>query len=218
MTVQLSGDLLLTQKEGEPSVVGELRAVQGDYRFMGRRFELDRGVVAFYGDLDSDPQLDLELRADIEGSVYRIAMQGWALAPELRLTSEPEQTEGDIIASLLFGKPLDELDTGQENLLKARTAQILTSLGSTRLMDRMSRSLGADLISYNQSAGADAASSLLVGKYLSPKLLLKYEQFLDRSNAYTVRLDYALSRFFRVETTVGQGAESGLELKWARDY
>lgn len=217
LSLQLAGDLRATVLDREPAVVGELRTVEGTYRFLGTLFNVERGVVSFYGDLEADPRLDLELTSQAGGTVFRIAMQGWALAPELRLSSEPEMTEGDIVASLLFGKPLDQLDSGQESLLKARTAQVLTSLGATRVSDRLSRALGADLVAYNQSQDS-GAGSLMLGKYLSPRLLLKYEQFLDRRTSYYVRLDYALSRFFRLETSVGQGEESGVELKWARDY
>jgi len=218
LSLQLRGDLRATVRDGEPAVVGELAAVEGGYRFLGTLFEVQRGVVTFYGDLASDPRLDLELISRAAGVTYTIVMQGQALAPTLTLSSDPEMTEGDIVASLLFGKPLDQLDTGQESLLKARTAQVLTSLGATQVSDRLSRLVGADLVAYNQAASEDEADSLLIGKYLSPKLLLKYEQFLGRSTSYIVRLDYALTRLFRLETSVGQGEESGMELKWARDY
>ena len=128
----------------------------------------------------------------------------------LRLSTSPE-----------FG--VVGLDVAYEQGLQLYTDSELgglpfASLGATELTDRLSTALGADLISYNQAADQDESSSLMVGKYLSPKLLVKYEQLLDRRNAYFVRLDYTLSRYFRLETSVGQGTESGLELKWAREY
>jgi len=218
LSLQLRGDLQTTLRAGEPAVVGDLSVVEGNYRFLGTLFQVERGVVTFYGDFDSDPHLDLELVSRAAGTVYRIRMTGQALAPTLTLGSEPAMTDGDIVSSLLFGKPLDQLDSGQETLLKARTAQVLTGLGATQVSDRLSRLVGADMVTYNPAAAEDAEDSLLIGKYLSPRLLLKYEQFLGRSTSYTVRLDYALTRLFRLETTVGQGEESGVELKWARDY
>ena len=64
----------------------------------------------------------------------------------------------------------------------------------------------------------DQASSLVLGKYLSPRVLLSYEQFLDADTSFRVRLEYALSRSFQVQSTVGQGDASGIDLLWSRDY
>ncbi len=217
LAIELAGDLRITQSGAEPAIVGDLQTISGTLQFMGRNFEMERGNVVFYGDLATDPILDLELITTLEGTVYRIAVSGPALTPTLRLSAEPDLSEGDIIASLIFGKPLDQLDEGQENLLKDRTAQVLASLGAVELSDRLTSTIGADLISYDQGDG-DESSSLMIGKYLNPKVLLKYEQLLDRRNAFFVRLNYMLSRNFQLETSVGQGTESGVEVKWARDY
>jgi len=62
------------------------------------------------------------------------------------------------------------------------------------------------------------ASALLVGKYLSPEVIVQYEQVLEQNSAFYVRLEYTINRFFAVETTASQGDESGLAVKWAKDY
>ena len=219
LEVELAGDLEVTQQDDPlPVVVGELTAIQGSLKFLARNFVIERGKIAFFGDLESDPVLDLALSSRIEGTTYRIQVTGPARKPELDLSSDPEMSEGDIIASLLFGKPLDQLDSGQENLLQERARQILAAFSAVALQDQLSTSLGVDLITYNQAAAEDESDSLIIGKYLSPRALLKYEQIFGYETAFFVRLDYTLNRALRVETSVGQGAPSGVELKWAREY
>jgi TamB, inner membrane protein subunit of TAM complex len=218
MEIELAGDLEVIQRGLLPSIVGDLEAVQGTLRFLGRTFSIERGLIFFYGDLENDPILDLQLAAEFDGTRYEIAVTGPALRPTLTLTSSPEMSEGDIVASLLFGEPLDQLDSGQENLLKQRTAQILVAYSATALQDKLAGSMGIDMISYNQANDADDVSSLMIGKYLSPKVLLRYEQTLERDNAFFVHLDYTLSRSFKVQTSVSHGDASGIELKWIRNY
>lgn len=218
LEVELEGELNASWQDGRPALVGRLGAKRGTFRFLGRVFTIERGEATFLGDLATDPYLDLALTARLGGVDYRIELTGAALKPSLALSSEPEMSQGDIMASLLFGKPLDELDEGQEQLLRQRAGQVLLAYGAVRLQDQLSRRLGVDLVTINQGVRDDQASSLVLGKYLSPKVLLSYEQFLDADSTFRVRLEYNLSRSFDIETTVGQGDASGIDLLWSRDY
>lgn len=218
LEVELEGELNASWQDGRPALVGRLGAKRGTFRFLGRVFVIERGEATFLGDLATDPYLDLALTAELGGIEYRIELTGAALRPSLALSSDPEMSQGDIMASLLFGKPLDDLNEGQEQLLKQRTSQVLLAYGAVRLQDQLSRRLGVDLVTINQGVRDDQASSLVLGKYLSPKVLLSYEQFLDADSAFRVRLEYDLSRSFDIQTTVGQGDASGIDLLWSRDY
>lgn len=218
LEVELEGELNASWQDGRPALVGRLGAQRGTFRFLGRIFQIDRGEATFLGDLATDPYLDLALSAELGGTTYSIVLTGAALKPELTLSSDPEMSQGDIMASLLFGKPLDELNEGQEQLLRQRTSQVLLAYGAIRLQDQLSKRMGVDLVTINQGARDDQASSLVLGKYLSPKVLLSYEQFLDADSNFRVKLEYNLSRSFDIQTTVGQGDASGIDLLWSRDY
>ena len=220
LDVEMAGDLRLAWSGAVPVVVGDLEAQQGTLKFLGRIFTIERGRVTFVGDPESDPALDLKLTTRLQGVTYAVELSGPAARPTLALTSSPEMGEGDIVSNLLFGKPLNDLDGGQQNLLRDRATQIAAAYGAARLQQQLGGALGVDMIAYNQASEQDRGDSLLIGKYLSPRVLLKYEQRLDRANAFFVTLDYTLSRTFQLETTVGQGPEaaSGAELKWGRDY
>lgn len=215
LDAELSGNLTARTVSGEPALVGELRATRGSYEFLGRRFTVRSGAVTFYGDLD--PQLDLRLATTLQSNTYFIQMRGTMLSPRFELSAEPPQSEGDIVSALLFGRPVDQLDEGQTALLRQRTQEVATQLGANLLAQRIGKEIGVDVLSI-QSSGEDGAQALVVGKYLSPDVLVQYEQVLEEGRAALVRIEYALNRFFKVETTASQGEHSGIELKWSRDY
>lgn len=215
LDVELSGHLSARTVSGEPALVGELRATRGSYEFLGRRFTVRSGEVIFYGDLD--PQLDLRLSTTLQSSTYFIQMRGTVQSPRFELSAEPPQSEGDIVSSLLFGRPIDELDEGQTQLLRQRTQEVAAQLGANLLAQRIGQQIGVDVLALQPSSDT-GEQALVVGKYLSPDVLVTYEQVLEEGRAALVRIEYALSRFFRVETTASQGDHSGIELKWSRDY
>ena len=219
LDVELAGDLSATVRDGLPRLGGQLKAVRGDLKFLGRVFNVDRGLITFYADEPHlDPQLDIVLSVRLNSILYRIEVTGRSQKPELILSSEPTMPEGDIISGLLFGKPMNDLDSGQTDLMEDRSREILASYGAAVLGTKMARQLGVDVITLKQPEKSDEASRLMVGKYLNPRVMVSYEQVLDDRSAFYVGLSYRLLRNLKVETTASQGAESGIELMWSKDY
>lgn len=219
LDVELAGDLSLLVRGDRIAVEGELQAVQGTMRQIGHLFRLERGRVIFDGsETELNPELDLALGVRIGQYRLGILLGGTALVPTLRFTSDPELSEGDILATLLFGKPLDELDEGQTGLLASRAAQIAAAYGTTRLQENLARQLGIDVVSISPREDDEQTTVLAVGKYLSPRVMVRYEQLLRQSSAFFVHLDYAFAGAFRLHTQISQGEESGVQLKWQRDW
>ncbi len=218
LNVELAGELHLVQKGIYPTVAGELHAVRGNLIFIGRNFNMEKGSVGFFGEDKIDPSLDIAMSTKVEGVLIRIAFRGTLQKPELILTSEPEMTEGDIISFLLFGKSIDNLDHDQANLLQRRASEIATSFGLAQLEARLARQLGVDMVSIQKSKRDERQKSLIIGKYISRRALLKYEQVLEEQASFFVNLEYFLTRNFKIETILGKQHQSGIEADWTKEY
>ena len=129
--------------------------------------------------------------------------------PQLELSSDPEMSEEDIVSSLLFGALDGELDEGQAGMVADRTAQILASYGSVQLQDWASGQLGLDLVSIEPSADDEDATSLVVGKYLDPKVVIRYEQVMSDESAWYVHLDYLVTSFLKLHSVISDGRGVG---------
>lgn len=210
-----------------PALHGDARAVRGTLRFMNRTFALQQAEVRFTGSVPPDPELDLTLQATVSGTVIRLRATGRASAPAIDLTSDPDLDRADIVAVLLFGRPLNDLDaeqrgrTGAEQdpakQLQQNLAGLALVFGTGDLQKSVSGALGVDIV----EVGSDSqgGSTLTAGKYLSPRILVKYNASLEKSGTYFVTLEYSLTELFRIVSTYGQGEEaSGLELQWLRRY
>ena len=64
----------------------------------------------------------------------------------------------------------------------------------------------------------DDRASLVVGKYLSPRVLLKYVLDLEAGQGYSINVEYWLRGGLRLMTTTSRYSQSGLELNWSHDY
>lgn len=217
LDVELAGELNVAQKGRTlPTITGELSAVRGQLIFLGRTFSIDSGKVVFFGGDEIDPSIDLVLSARVGDAVITTLFSGTAQQPELAFSSDPEMTEGDIMAFLLFGRPLGELSSNQMDLLQSRAIDVAASYPLAKLEERLSRSLGVDMMSIRRAEGTDTQSTLIVGKYLTPRALLKYEQALDSATSFYINLEYMLSQHFKLQTLTGTQGTSGIEVGWSK--
>ena len=232
LDIELAGDLKVGRAFDEddrpqPQIHGLVHTVHGTLQFMNRVFKVERGEVRFVGAVPADPVLDMMLETNVSGTLIRILVTGSASDPVIELTSEPDYQEQDIMAVLLFGRPLSDLDNDQRGgvndgssageELRQNLAGLAMAFGTAGLQNTVSNSLGVDMVEVG--SGSEGDSTLMVGKFINPKLMLKYNVSLEKSGTYFLTMEYTLTRIFKVVTTYGQGEEdSGLELKWTRRY
>lgn len=74
------------------------------------------------------------------------------------------------------------------------------------------------MVGLEQSAETADRASLVVGKYLSPRVLLKYVQDLEAGQGYSVNVEYWLKGGLRLMTSTSRYNQSGMELNWSHDY
>jgi autotransporter translocation and assembly factor TamB len=216
LDVELGGELFV-RTEQILLISGDLKALRGEYRLLGRVFEVEQGTVQFYGEDELNPALDLSLTTRVEGILFRVSLFGTVQEPELVLSSEPSLAEGDILSYLVLGRSVDDLDQNQVGLLKSRATDIAAVFGTTQLEGELERRLGFDMVSIREGSGREQGSALVLGKYLSPRILLKYEQELGTESNFLFNLEYLLTKAVRLETLAGE-EQSGIEVTWQRDY
>jgi translocation and assembly module TamB len=191
----------------------------GTFVFLGRLFKLESGTLSFYGQEEINPSLDLTVTSNIEDYRVIIKLTGTLEKPELRLTSDPDLPEGDIMAMIVFGKPLDSLNEGQGNMLQQRTAEIAIAMGAAKLTQSLSGQGGVDVVSVRSARGTgDTGSALVVGKYITPELLVSYEQALKEKSTSYIVLEYMLTRYIKLETLYSNQSKTGLGLSVEKNY
>ncbi len=198
MSIDLEGGLEVKQHVPElPACHGDVRIREGYYRAYGQDLDIERGVVSFVGPVD-DPALDIKaMREAPDGVIAGVIITGSALAPLIKVYSDPMMSETQAISYLLTGRPLDS-GTGDD---KARVAATAALLGSNVLSSQLGAKVGLDEARVETGGSLDEAA-LVTGKYLTPELYLSYAMGLfDRSNL--VRLRYIMSPKWAVQTETG---------------
>jgi len=232
MDIQLGGRVVIGRGYDEdhfpgPAIKGEIKVREGTLKVMNRVFDVERGKIQFTEAVPANPNLDLMLETQVGAYLVRILISGQAVDPVIELTSEPDLSEEDIMAVLLFGQPMNDLDNDQRGRmqeendpgkeLQKNLAGLAMAFGTKGLQDSMSDSFGVDMVQMGSDSSGD--STFMVGKFITPDIVLKYNQSLEKSGTYFMNLEYSLNRYFKVISTYGQGEEaSGAELRWSKRY
>lgn len=217
LDVQMTGDLRFELDHARPRVLGELRALRGSLTFLGRRFSLERGAAVFHGGEVIDPELDILLAHDTRDLRVFVRVTGTPQDPHVELSSEPPLEQADILSHLLFERSRDDLDSEQATFLQSQTLAALRTFAIPQLEQELSWRLGLDIVQLRERSGEKETSSIVIGKYLSPRALLKHDQGLRRGDDFAVSLEYWLTRDLRLEGTSSRQRQSGLRLNWRID-
>ena len=156
---RLGGELTLTGiLPAAPRVRGQVDVREGTFSAYGRRLEISRGVIRFAGELDN-PVLDiLAMRRDqqVEAGV---SVTGSALAPRLRLVSEPDLPDAQKLSWLVLGTGLDDVSNAGQARALSEAALALLGRSDEGLMASLTQRLGIDAVSLG-ATGSNPADRL----------------------------------------------------------
>ncbi|MCA9751223.1 MAG: translocation/assembly module TamB, partial [Gemmatimonadetes bacterium] len=219
LDVELGGELEILRSGNEMSLVGSLDAQRGSMQYLGRRLEIESGTVTFYGSKDLNPTLNLSLAKQSGTVTVRVIVTGTLLKPRLELRSDPDMSQGDILAFLLFDRTSDTLTGEQTQRLSEQARTSAEQFAANRLAEELGQELGVDVLRYEQSASDSVQTrTITVGKYLSPDLLVQYEQGLENREGIGLVVEYFLGHGLRLEMRSHRQDQDGLVLGWERNY
>lgn len=216
---------------------GEIRVVKGRFRTYGVNLEIVRGHLFYAGGPVNQPALDILALRKIGDVKAGVAVSGSLPKPVIKLYSEPQMQDMDILAYIVLGHPLGA-DTKQAGLLATAASAVLTSQQAEDLLEQIQGYLGlasleisSDVLEKSNRMGyrrlkvtpegtggsAQSASEtiLVVGKYLTPQLYISYGRSLfSGGNLFFLRYD--ISKNWQVESQMGQ--ESGVDLYYKLEF
>jgi translocation and assembly module TamB len=205
MNITVGGDLRVRKNPSAPvTLVGTVNTVRGTYAFQGRKFDLVRdGTIRFIGTRTINPTLDISATRKIpdSGVEARIHITGTTQAPRLELSSTPPLEESDILALIVFNRPVNELGTGERSSLAATAGGIATGFIAAPLGESIGKALDVDLFEIAPTTTESGAlgAAITLGQQVNERTFVKlYQEFGDRSTTQ-FQLEYQLARFLRLQ-------------------
>lgn len=200
---RLLGKLNLEESPGQATrATGSIQVESGQYRLYGQDLDIRRGSLVYAAGPIDNPGLDLRIGRSIDDVVVGANVSGTLREPRMDLYGEPAMPDSSVLSYLLLGKPPGESSSSEQQML-TQAALSLGMAGGNLVTDRLRESLTLDEFGFDSSSAE--GSSFFIGKYLSPRLYLRYGiGVLDAVN--TLSLKYKLTEKWRLEA---QSSELG---------
>jgi translocation and assembly module TamB len=207
LTARLTGTLTL-RTAGNDDITrgtGELSILDGKYTAYGRRLDIERGRLMFSGGPVNNPGVDIRAVKEYPEVKAGVNVRGTLLQPRLSFFSEPSLPQSQIVSLILAGGGSIESAQGRNNSNQAGNEAL--AQGSAILAQQLGARVGIEDVSLESNL--DNETSLVLGKYLSPRLYVSYGiSFTEQIN--TLKLRYSLSDRWTVKTEVGQARGADL--------
>ncbi|MDB4966365.1 MAG: hypothetical protein JWN44_2054 [Myxococcales bacterium] len=220
--LDLVGDLAVNIAGGALGIDGVVEARRGTMELLGRRYDVDRAMLAFSGRADN-PELHVRVTRRIGAATVAVVIEGNAKNPEVHLSCEPPvYDQSQLVGLILAGQPHSDRIGIHE--LQQQITGLLSALVIRKIQEQLAPTLPVDVSRPLdvQSYAEFSQSPLELGRFVSDRIYVRYGQRsgsrLGRSaaNAEEASAEYRLGKGFQLSTTFGDAGVGGVYLFWTK--
>jgi translocation and assembly module TamB len=224
LDAEVGGQLAIGGRVADPELTGALDLIRGDLIVVGRRLAFDRGRLTWTGALL--PDLALRASSQAGGTTVAVEVTGPPTQPELVFSSTPELPQDEVLARLLFDRPVRDLSPLEIAQIAAAAAGATGALGEGEgVVERIRRGLGLDRLAVGggmERAGSRTAqeersnTTVEAGRYVADGVYVGVRQGTEPgSSRVGVRVDLTPRLKLEAETGDRQaGNRVGLSYEW----
>jgi translocation and assembly module TamB len=209
----VTGSITERTLPGQPTrATGELQVKDGQYTALARKLDIERGRLIFADRLLVDPAVDIravKIFPDVKAGVN---VRGTLREPRLTFFSEPAIPQSQIVSLILAGGSLQTAQD-QSRAGTGQASQEVAGQAAALLAAQLGNKIGIPDISvesdFDRGTSDQIGTSLVLGKYLSPRLYVSYGISLTES-INTIKMRYTLSDRWTVKTEAGKERSADL--------
>ena len=212
-----SANIRLRGDTAAPVIFGQADLVRGGYEFAGKRFELSKGRIRFFGENPPDPQLDIAAEADVDSLSARITIGGTANKPIITFSSTPALPEEEVLSRLLFGSSITNISAVEALQLGAAVASLRGGGGGLDPINKLRSAIGLDRL---RIVGSDPVTgrgtSIAVGKYLGRRFFV--ELVTDGQGYSATSLEFRVTKWLALLASISTVGDQSVNVKVSKDY
>lgn len=194
---------------------GVIQVEAGRFAAYAQTLDIERGVLRFNGPIDN-PGLDVLAVRKSTTVKAGVQVRGTVRRPVVTLYSDPILPDTEKLAWLVLGHGLENGGQQEFALLQIAAGAVLSKAESVNLQSQLADALHIDSFGVRAGDGTDLTSAVVsVGKRLSSRTMLSYEQSLD-GLSQVVKVLYQLSPRVRLEAQAGE--QSSIDAFYSMEY
>ncbi|MBN2242405.1 MAG: translocation/assembly module TamB domain-containing protein [Acidobacteria bacterium] len=201
----VDADVRLTGGYYSTGLVGRVNLEEGGrLRFHERTYRIERGIISLTDQTRIEPRLDIQAATRVGSYDITLTLTGTMGDLKADLTSDPPLSQPDIVALLLTGRQLEDLQGSGLNVAREQVESYLSGQLATFLSQNVEEALGLSLVRIDPSLispEANPGARLTVGDDITDSLFLIYSMNLVDAGDRILSVEYDITRNFLTELT-----------------
>jgi len=195
--LSLKPDLRIYGSVNQPLISGRAQVESGTVYFQKKEYTVKKGVFDFINPYKIEPAIDVQSEIKIRQWTVFLNISGTPDNLKFTLSSDPWETQENILSLLITGRTTRELISGEGGVSRSST-KILADILAETAQKQIKDATGLDVIELEYAEAKEAEASdevkVTVGKELSKRVTVKYG--MHTKNARVIQQVITEYKFF----------------------
>ncbi len=222
VSIQGDANLRVIGTATDPVIVGRTNLTGGDLIFLGNRYVVQGGTIAFVNSLETEPVVNLQAKTTIQQ--YNIAMRFRGPLDRLRTdyTSDPSLPPADIIHLLAFGSTEEASNAAPSQSATLGAESLVASQVTGQVTSRITKVAGISQLSVDPQLGNNGTQSpgarITVQQRATSKLYVTFSTDVTTTQNTVVQMQYRMNRKWSLSGVRDQNGGFGLDARYHKDF
>ena len=212
-----AANLRVTGTSDAPKIAGDMELIRGTLGFAGRSFELESGRLSFNGGAATNPSVRVSAASDVDGVTVRVNIRGTGQNPDITFSSTPALPQDEVLARILFGNSVAELNAIQAVQLAASLNNLRGGSGGLNPLGVLQSATGLDrlrILTADERTGRGMAVAF--GQYITNDV---YVEIVTDARGYTAsQIEISLTPALSVLSQISSLGTSNVSVRYRKDY
>lgn len=202
LSVGGSANLDVVGSIAQPVVLGRIALTSGEVFFLGKRFEVQSGTVAFANPVRTEPVVRMFIKTTIQQYNITLNLTGPVDRLQTNYTSDPPLPPADIIHLLAFGNTNEEAASQPSQSAAMGAESVLAQQAGSKVAGSLENLTGISQLTIDPLATGSSGQpgqQISLQERVTGSLLFTFSTNVTTTQGQTVELQYDLNR--RVSVT-----------------
>ncbi len=209
-------------------MLGQFTVTQGEIDFLGTRYTINRGNIAFVNPVRFEPMVNLDVETRIRGIDVTIALSGPLNKLSVSYRSDPPLQPSEIIALLAVGRaPADSPTLAARQSEQDQSWQLATGSGivgqalAAPVAGRLQRLFGVSRLKIDPKltgVEANPEARLTIEQQVSSNITFTYITNLTQTQEQIMRLEWNINRRWSVVALRDENGRFGVDFLYRKQF
>jgi len=203
-----------------PIILGRVGLTSGEVFFLGKRFEIQSGTIAFANTVRTEPVVSLYVNTVIDQYTITVNLSGPLDRLKSTYTSDPSLATADIINLLAFGQTTADAASNASTPASMAAESAVASAAGSQVASQVQKLTGISQLSFNPLAGnnQNPGSQVAVQQRVSGNILLTFSTDVTSAQNQSIQVQYRVKRNVTVSVLRDENGGYGLDVRYHKAF